>query len=93
MKFEQLIKQVLRYNKNANITLIDRAYNLSKRTHKNEKRLSGESEINHPLRVAYILADIKADDTTIADLVKGMKKTPKIVSPNKHDEESLRKCF
>lgn len=45
--------------------LIMKAYNLANEKHKDQKRGSGEPYIIHPLNVAYILADIGLDDSTI----------------------------
>ncbi len=45
--------------------LIMKAYNLANEKHKEQKRGSGEPYIIHPLNVAYILADIGLDDSTI----------------------------
>ena len=45
--------------------LILKAYNYANIQHKGQKRKSGESYIIHPLNVAYILADIGLDESTI----------------------------
>jgi len=45
--------------------LIRRAYLFAKDKHSNQKRLSGEEYIIHPLSVAKILAEMKLDETTI----------------------------
>ena len=45
--------------------LILRAYNYAKKYHGEQLRKSGESYIIHPLNVAYILAEIGLDDSTI----------------------------
>ena len=42
-----------------------KAYNLAENKHHNQYRKSGESYIIHPLNVAYILAEIGLDDSTI----------------------------
>lgn len=49
----------------ADTKLIMKAYRLAEEKHKNQKRGSGEPYIIHPLNVAYILAAIGLDDSTI----------------------------
>ena len=49
----------------ADTKLIMKAYKLAEEKHKNQKRGSGEPYIIHPLNVAYILAAIGLDDSTI----------------------------
>ena len=46
--------------------LIMKAFKLAEEKHKGQKRGSGEPYIIHPLNVAYILANIGLDDSTIA---------------------------
>ena len=46
--------------------LIMKAFKLAEEKHKDQKRGSGEPYIIHPLNVAYILANIGLDDSTIA---------------------------
>ena len=45
--------------------LIMKAFNFANEKHKNQKRVSGEPYIIHPINVAYILAEIGLDDSTI----------------------------
>src|SRR3989344_3370455 len=46
--------------------LIEKAYKFAEKAHIGQKRLSGEEYITHPLRVAYFLADMGLDSSTIA---------------------------
>jgi len=46
--------------------LIESAYKFAEKAHAGQKRLSGEEYITHPLRVAYFLADMGLDSSTIA---------------------------
>ena len=46
--------------------LIERAYAIAERAHAGQKRESGEPYIQHPLTVAFLLADIGMDTATIA---------------------------
>lgn len=48
------------------LAVINKAYLYALEKHFGVKRLTGEDYINHPLNVAYILTDIKADSVTIA---------------------------
>ncbi len=52
-------------NKNIDKNKIIKAYEYASFMHKNQKRKSGESYIIHPLNVAYILAELGLDTTTI----------------------------
>ena len=47
------------------INQIIKAYNFCQKKYAGKKRLSGEDYINHPLNVAYILADLSVDYITI----------------------------
>lgn len=44
---------------------IYKAYNLAYQLHKDQKRDNGEKYITHPLNVAYIIAELGGDETTI----------------------------
>jgi GTP diphosphokinase / guanosine-3',5'-bis(diphosphate) 3'-diphosphatase len=58
---EQLIAKVRVYNSQADAALIGRAYEYSARMHGEQKRMSGEPYVTHPLNVALIIADFKLD--------------------------------
>jgi len=45
--------------------LLKRAFEFSEHCHENQKRKSGEPYINHPLRVALTLAEIKSDSPSL----------------------------
>ena len=62
---QNIIKTMKLNNKKSNLHLIQKAYNYAVSNHKDQKRLSGEDYIVHPLQVAKILADLKMDDATI----------------------------
>ena len=64
-KIQAIIKTMKLNNKKSNSQLILKAYNYAKNNHKEQKRLSGEEYIIHPLEVANILANLKMDDATI----------------------------
>ena len=63
---DNIINKMKENNPKSNSELIRKAYQYAKDNHKEQKRLSGEEYIIHPLSVAYILADLELDDSTIA---------------------------
>jgi guanosine-3',5'-bis(diphosphate) 3'-pyrophosphohydrolase len=63
--FEDILEKVEAYNPNSDQDLLRRAYVFSAREHKGQVRRSGEPYLVHPLNVASILADLKADDVSI----------------------------
>lgn len=64
-KIDSLIELVKKNNPNADTEMILKAYHLADGAHKDQKRLSGEAYIIHPVSVAYILAEYKMDTETI----------------------------
>jgi len=66
IRFEDIVEEVLRYNPEADIDLLRRAYIFSGREHKGQVRLSGEPYLSHPLAVAKILAERRLDVTSVA---------------------------
>jgi GTP diphosphokinase / guanosine-3',5'-bis(diphosphate) 3'-diphosphatase len=58
---EQLISKVQTYNPQADAGLIRRAYEYSAQMHGEQKRMSGEPYVTHPLNVALIIAEFKLD--------------------------------
>ncbi|HEX4438614.1 MAG TPA: bifunctional (p)ppGpp synthetase/guanosine-3',5'-bis(diphosphate) 3'-pyrophosphohydrolase [Thermoanaerobaculia bacterium] len=63
--FEDILEKVEAYNPNSDQDLLRRAYVFSAREHRGQVRRSGEPYLVHPLNVASILADLKADDVSI----------------------------
>ena len=63
---DDIINTVKSYNPQANFDLITKAYNLAYEAHADQKRISGEMYITHPLHVAMILTDLHIDEVTIA---------------------------
>lgn len=62
---EDIINKMKEKNNKVNEELIRKAYNFAESNHKEQNRMSGEKYICHPLEVAYILADLELDDSTI----------------------------
>jgi guanosine-3',5'-bis(diphosphate) 3'-pyrophosphohydrolase len=50
---------------NADLALLQRAYDVAEEKHANQKRKSGDPYITHPLAVATILAELGMDTTTL----------------------------
>src|SRR6478672_9263854 len=65
IRFEEILEKVEAYNPGSDQDLLRRAYVFSAREHKGQVRRSGEPYLVHPLNVAAILADLKADDISI----------------------------
>ncbi len=90
MELNDLVKKVLRYNKNADIGKIEKAYNFAEKEVSAKTRLSGEKWIKHFLVVADLMADLKADDDAIAAaLMHGILKTGKVTKKQLTKEFSL----
>lgn len=62
---QDIIKKLKSNKRKTNTSLILKAYNFASAHHQEQKRMSGEDYIIHPLNVAYILADLQLDDATI----------------------------
>lgn len=63
--YKQLIDKVKTYHPSADISQIEKAYNIANTAHNGQLRKSGEPYIIHPLCVAIILADLELDKETI----------------------------
>lgn len=64
-KFQQLVATIHSYQPDAPDSDLQKAFLLAADAHKDQRRVSGEWYIVHPLAVAQILADMKIDVTTI----------------------------
>ncbi len=63
--YRELIESVRKYHPSADISLIEKAYNVANSAHEGQVRKSGEPYIIHPLCVAIILAELELDKETI----------------------------
>ncbi|MEL7027753.1 MAG: HD domain-containing protein, partial [Pseudomonadota bacterium] len=61
----ELVDRVRDYDPHADEDLLNRAYVFAMRAHGDQERLSGDPYFSHPLEVAGILTDLKADPATI----------------------------
>lgn len=65
IRFEEIVEKIAEYNPASDEILLRRAYVFSAKEHHGQTRRSGEPYLIHPLNVAGILADMKADDVSI----------------------------
>lgn len=63
--FENFLQDLTRLRPDISSTRIQKAYNLAANAHKDQKRVSGEPYITHPLAVAHILLKIDTDEATL----------------------------
>ena len=63
---ENILDAVKSYSPKADLDLIRRAYELARKAHAGQTRVSGEAYIIHPLHVAQILTQLHLDDATIS---------------------------
>ncbi|MHA1553378.1 MAG: RelA/SpoT family protein, partial [Alphaproteobacteria bacterium] len=66
MRQYELVERVMRYNPNADESLLNKAYVYAMQKHGTQQRANGDPYFSHPLEVAGILTDLKLDDATIA---------------------------
>ncbi|HPQ46830.1 MAG TPA: bifunctional (p)ppGpp synthetase/guanosine-3',5'-bis(diphosphate) 3'-pyrophosphohydrolase [Clostridia bacterium] len=64
--YNELVEKIKSYNPNANFAIIEKAYEVAKKYHQGQTRLSGEPFLCHPIEVAKILADLELNSKTIA---------------------------
>ena len=88
VEFKHLIDTIHTYLPQAKCDDVTKAYNLAEEAHKDQRRVSGEPYIPHPLAVAQILADMKIDTTTItASLLHD------VVEDTSYTLEDIKKMF
>lgn len=64
-QLQQILDKVASYDPDANLGLITKAYQYASKAHENQKRISGDPYISHPVEVALILADIEMDAASV----------------------------
>jgi guanosine-3',5'-bis(diphosphate) 3'-pyrophosphohydrolase len=67
--YKRLVKKIKSYNTGLDEKLLFKAYQVSKKYHKDQYRKSGEPFVVHPLEVARILADIELDQISIISAI------------------------
>ena len=85
---QDIIAKRKQHSRRVDTKLIMKAYNLAKEKHKDQKRNSGEPYIVHPLNVAYILADVGLDDSTICAAL-----LHDVVEDTEVTDQDIRKMF
>lgn len=90
----RLIERIRKYHPNADISMIEKAYNIARDAHQGQVRKSGEEYIIHPLCVATILADLELDKETIVagllhDVVEDTVMTTDEIAKEFSEEVSL----
>ncbi|MBW2057308.1 MAG: bifunctional (p)ppGpp synthetase/guanosine-3',5'-bis(diphosphate) 3'-pyrophosphohydrolase [Deltaproteobacteria bacterium] len=65
IRIDDVLDLVFKYNPQADLDLIKKAYVFSAKVHMGQIRLSGEPYLVHPLEVAAILAQLKLDTPTV----------------------------
>lgn len=63
--YSDLLRNISDYIKPSDLDLISKAFSYASKLHEGQKRQSGEDYISHPLSVAFILSEMKADADTI----------------------------
>ncbi|RKO66674.1 RelA/SpoT family protein [Desulfofundulus salinus] len=67
---QDLVHRVILYNPQADVALLSKAYRFAEQAHRDQKRISGEPFITHPVAVAHILANLEMDlQTLVAGLL------------------------
>jgi len=64
-RFEDILERVEEYNPGADLGLLRRAYVFSAREHRSQVRRSGEPYLVHPIEVAYTLAELRLDPSSV----------------------------
>ena len=62
---EAITSALAAYHPEADVGLVERAYELASQSHDGQERLSGDPYITHPLAVSTILAELGMDTTTL----------------------------
>ncbi len=65
MMLDFFIDEIIKYNPNTDLLLIEKAYNISEKAHSGQLRQSGEEYFSHPIEVTKILIELEMDDATI----------------------------
>ncbi|MDD4843392.1 MAG: bifunctional (p)ppGpp synthetase/guanosine-3',5'-bis(diphosphate) 3'-pyrophosphohydrolase [Anaerotignum sp.] len=86
--FQELLERIKLYHPSKDYGLLVRAYELAVDAHKEQKRRSGEPYIIHPLKVAYILAELELDmESIIAGILHD------VIEDTSYSHEDIAKMF
>lgn len=71
--YRELIEKIKTYHPSKDFEMVEKAFSLAENAHKEQKRKSGEPYIIHPLKVAYILAELELDmESIVAGILHDM---------------------
>jgi guanosine-3',5'-bis(diphosphate) 3'-pyrophosphohydrolase len=65
-EIEPLLRTLRKYHPKSDTKVVERAYEMARYLHRDQKRRSGEDYITHPVAVAEILADLGMTSATLA---------------------------
>ncbi len=65
MKLEQILSGISRYDPNADLELVRRAYDFASKAHEGQTRRSGDPYVTHPTAVAEIITELKLDIASV----------------------------
>lgn len=85
---DDLIQYILKFNPDADVEKISKAFNLAYDAHQGQLRKSGEPYIIHPVAVAKILAELNMDTDTICS---GLLHD--VIEDTKYTHEDLKNIF
>lgn len=94
LTIDQLLKKIKKNSNGVDLEKVERAYNFAAQYHREQLRKSGVPYIQHPLNVAFELANFKFDTATfiaalLHDVIEDTKATPKLVN-DKFGREVLK---
>jgi len=69
VRINDIVDEILKYNPQADVEILQRAYVFSAQAHKGQTRMSGEPYLIHPLEVAYTLTRMNLD---VPSVVSGL---------------------
>ncbi|WP_458408385.1 RelA/SpoT family protein [Anaerotignum sp.] len=84
----ELIEKIKTYHPSTDFSMVEKAYQLANNAHKDQKRKSGEPYIIHPLKVAYILAELELD---MESIVAGILHD--VIEDTEYSYEDISKLF
>ncbi len=86
--YGKLKQKITEYIPNADLSVVDKAYNFALEAHGDQKRVSGEPYITHPINVAIILTEMELDlDSICAALLHD------VVEDTKYTYEDIKKNY
>jgi GTP pyrophosphokinase len=87
-EIEELLELVAAYNPDVDRDLLPRAYEFAAAAHAEQKRLTGDPYVVHPLAVAKLLTELEMDDATLAAAL-----LHDVVEDTEHDLPEIRAKF